>query len=138
MVIGILKIFTLDVYALLDPGATLSFVTPLVAKKFDVLADILHEPFLVSTPVGESVVPKRVYRNCPISLPNRVSNVDLVELDMLDFEVNFGMDWLHASFSNIGCRTRVVRFNFQNEPVVEWKGGNSFPRCRIIYYLKAW
>ena len=84
VVTGMLKNFTLDVYALLDPGATLSFVTPLVAKKFDVLADILHEPFLVSTPVGESVVPKRVYRNCPISLPNRVSNVDLVEFDMLD------------------------------------------------------
>ena len=42
---GMLKIFTLDVYALLDPGATLSFVTPLAAKKFDVLPDILHDPF---------------------------------------------------------------------------------------------
>ena len=48
-----LKVFSIDVYALLDPGATLSFVTPLVAKKFDILPDILHEHFLVSTPVGE-------------------------------------------------------------------------------------
>ena len=31
VVIGMLKIFTLDVYALLDTGDTLSFVTPLVA-----------------------------------------------------------------------------------------------------------
>ena len=30
---GMLKIFTLDVYALLDLGFTLSFITPLVAKK---------------------------------------------------------------------------------------------------------
>ena len=45
VVTGMLKVFSLDVYALLDTSATLSFVTPLVAKKFDILPDILHEPF---------------------------------------------------------------------------------------------
>ena len=32
VVTGMLKVFTIDVYALLDPDATLSFVPPLVAK----------------------------------------------------------------------------------------------------------
>ena len=79
-----LKVFSIDVYVLLDPGATLSVVTPLVTKKFDILPDILHEPFIVSTPMGESVIAKRVYRYCPIMFPNRVSHVDLVELYILD------------------------------------------------------
>ena len=35
---GLLKVFSIDVYALLDPGATLSFVTPLVDKKFDIFS----------------------------------------------------------------------------------------------------
>ena len=52
VVTGMLKVFYIDLYALLDPGATLSFVTPLVAKKFDSLPDILCEPFIVSTPMG--------------------------------------------------------------------------------------
>ena len=60
MVIGMLKVVIIDVYALLDSGATLSCVTPLVAKKFDILPNILHELFIVSTLVGESVVSKRV------------------------------------------------------------------------------
>ena len=53
MVTCMFKVFSIDAYALLDPGATLSFVSPLIAKKFDILPDILHEPFIVSNLVGE-------------------------------------------------------------------------------------
>ena len=77
---------------------------------------------MVTTPVGESVVVERVYRNCPIMLPNRVTHVELVELDMADFDVILGMDWLHDRFASIDCRTRIVKFNFPNEPLLEWKG----------------
>ena len=132
-----LKVFSIDVYDLLYLGATLSYVTSMIPKNFEILCDILNEPFDVCTPVGESVVAKRVFRNCPIMLPNRVSYVELVELDMVDFDVILGMDWLHACFASIYCRMRVLKFNFPNEPFVEWKGGNSIPRGRIISCLKA-
>ena len=71
-----LQVFSLNVYDLLDPGATLSFDTPLVARKFDILPDILNEPFMVTTLVGKLVVAKRVYRSCPIMLLNRVTHVE--------------------------------------------------------------
>ena len=79
VVTGMLKVFSHGVYALLDPGATLSFVMPLVAKNFDILPNIFHEPFKVSTTVGEFVITQMVYRNFPIMLPKRVSYVDLVK-----------------------------------------------------------
>ena len=43
VIIGMLKAFSTNMYALFDPRATLSFVTPLVAMKFDVLSDVLVE-----------------------------------------------------------------------------------------------
>ena len=59
VVTGMLWVFSIDVCVLFDPGATLFFVTPLIARKFDILTDILNEPFMVTTLVGESVVAKR-------------------------------------------------------------------------------
>ena len=61
MVTGMLQVFYIDVYTLIDPGATVSFVTPFIFRKFDVLLDILNESFMVTTTVGESVVANRVY-----------------------------------------------------------------------------
>ena len=57
--------------------------------------------------------------------PNRVSYVDLVELDMLDFDVRLGMDWLHACFASNDYNTRVVRFNFLNEPLLSGRGKHA-------------
>ena len=76
VVTGMLKVLSIDAYAILDLGDTLSILTSLIAKKFDILPDILHEPFIVSTVVGESVFAKKLYRNCPIMFPNRVYYVD--------------------------------------------------------------
>ena len=40
-----LQVYSINIYALIDPDAILSFVTPLVAMKFDVLPDVSIEPF---------------------------------------------------------------------------------------------
>ena len=70
------QVFSIDVYSLLDPGATLYFVNPLIPRMFDFLPDILNEFFMVTTPIGESVVAKRLYRNSLIMLPNRINHVE--------------------------------------------------------------
>ena len=65
------------------------------------------------------MVVNRVYKGCPIFLPNRVILVDLIEHDILDFDVILGMDCLHYCFASIEFRTRIVEFQFPNEPIFE-------------------
>ena len=54
----------------------LSSVTPLIDRKFDILPNIINEPFIATTSVGELVVAKRVNRNCPIIFPNSVTHLN--------------------------------------------------------------
>ena len=101
MVTDTLHVFSFPIYALLDPVSTMSFVTPSVDSKFDLLPEILHEPFHVSTPIGDSVREERVYRDCPITVLNNATDADLIELTMLDFDIILGIDWLHKCNATI-------------------------------------
>ena len=92
VVTGMIQVFDFTTYALLDLGSSLSFISPYVFMNFDIIREQLSEPFSVSTRVGESILIERVYRDCPISASNKSTMTDLVELDMIDFDVILGMD----------------------------------------------
>ncbi|XP_070025345.1 uncharacterized protein [Nicotiana sylvestris] len=127
----------IDCYALVDLGSSLSYVTPFIASSFGVEPEQLHEPFYVSTPVGDSITATRVYRNCVVMVCGRATTADLIELEMVDFDMIMGMDWLYSCFAKLDCRTRVMRLEFPNEPVIEWKRNGVVPKGRFISYLKA-
>ncbi|XP_070010399.1 uncharacterized protein [Nicotiana sylvestris] len=89
---GILSVQAIDYYALIDLGSSLSYVTPFIASSFGVEPEQLHEPFSVSTPVGDSVTATRVYRNCVVMVCGRATTTDLIKLEVVDFDVIMGMD----------------------------------------------
>ncbi|XP_070049566.1 uncharacterized protein [Nicotiana tomentosiformis] len=114
-----------NAYAIIDPGSTFSYVTPYFAINLGLEPEQLSEPFLVSTPVGESVEATRVYRGCIVSVQGRNTEANLIELEMVDFDVIMGMDWLCSCYAMLDCRAKIVRFQFPNEEVLEWKGNSA-------------
>ena len=62
---------------------------------------------------------------------------DLVELDMLDFDVILGIDSIHVCYASVDYRTRIVYFLFQGEPIIESKCSSLASMGRFISYLKA-
>ncbi|KAH0700890.1 hypothetical protein KY284_015105 [Solanum tuberosum] len=134
---GTLSIFSHNVYVLIDPGSTLSYVTPLIAEKFKRTPELLVKPFEVSTSIGESIIAGRVYRNCIVTVCDRDTLADLIELEIVDFDVIMGMDWLAFCYATVDCRTKMLHFHFPKEAVLEWKGNIGTPRGKFISYLKA-
>lgn len=70
-------------------------------------------------------------------MSHKVTLVDLVELEMMGFDVILVMDWLYASNASIDCRIRVVNFQFPNKSTLVWKGGNSSRKGQFVSCLKA-
>ena len=78
---------------MLEPGASLLFVTPYVVNHSEILPKELCEPFCVSTPVGESTITERVYHDCAVSINHKSTMAELVELNIVDFDgILYGLD----------------------------------------------
>ncbi|XP_069152840.1 uncharacterized protein [Solanum lycopersicum] len=137
VVIGMLQVFSTSVYALLDPESILSFVNPLLALTFEILSEVLHDPIVVSAPLGENLRTDREYKDCPIVVCGKTMCAKLVELPMHDFDVILGMDWLHSCYACTDFGSRVVRFRVPNEEGLVWEGYNSSRPNPVISNLKA-
>ena len=77
------------------------------------------------------------YTEIALSGSQKVTSADLVELEMVEFDVILGMVWLHSCYALVDCRTRIVYFQFPDEPILEWKGSSLVTMGRFISYLKA-
>ena len=74
-----INVFAFDIYASLNPGASLSFITPYVENQFETLPEKLCEAFCVSTPVGESILAVRLFRDYHVSINHKSTMVDFIE-----------------------------------------------------------
>lgn len=79
---------------------------------------------------------ERVYRYCPISINDKNTMKNLLELDMVDYDVILDIDWLHACFASIECRTQLVKFLISNESVRMFSSSSVVPKGRVIHTLR--
>ncbi|XP_070019427.1 uncharacterized protein [Nicotiana sylvestris] len=74
VVSGILSVCSFDTFALIDPGSTHSYFS----LRFSKQPELLNDHFLVSTPVGESLLAEYMYRACQIRVEGRDTLPDLI------------------------------------------------------------
>ncbi|XP_069146964.1 uncharacterized protein [Solanum lycopersicum] len=122
---------------LFDSGSTYSYVSTYFSPSLDILCESLDLPIRVSTPVGDSVVVDRVYRLCTVTLMGYDTHADLKVLDMIDFDVILGMDWLSSYHAILNCHAKTITLAMPGIPIVEWRGSLSHPSKGVISFLKA-
>ena len=68
----------------------------------------------MNSPLGSGALLNRISRNVDIKIEGRHLPVDLAVLDMVDFDVILGVDWLVKHRVVIDCHDLVIQFNMPN------------------------
>ncbi|TYK29713.1 ty3-gypsy retrotransposon protein [Cucumis melo var. makuwa] len=91
----------------------------------------------VSTPFGKSMLSKEKVKACQIEIAGHVVEVTLLVLDMHDFDVILGMDWLAANHASIDCSCKEVALNPPLKASFKFKGEGSRSLPKVISAIRA-
>ena len=81
---------------LFDSGASHSFIATSLVIELGLEIETLEEPLYVSSPLGTRARLGMIFRGCELEISGTLLIVDLRIMDMSEFDVILGMDWLTA------------------------------------------
>ena len=122
MVTSIISIIDHDAYTLVDLGATHSFASRPFLDRFQIETQPLGRHVRVSLPAGDSLVSDRVVRDSRVLIGGQEFPTNLVALDMRDFVVVLGMDWLSRHKATLYCYKKEVKLHKPGKLEVKFRG----------------
>ncbi|KAA0039169.1 pol protein [Cucumis melo var. makuwa] len=137
VVTGTLPVLGHYALVLFDSGSSHSFISFAFVLHARLEVEPLHHVLSVSTPFGECMLSKEKVKACQIEIAGHVIEVTLLVLDMLDFDVILGMDWLAANHASIDCSRKEVAFNPPSMASFKFKGEGSRSLPQVISAIRA-
>ena len=110
VVTGMILVFDRDAYILIDPGATHSFISMGFISNVNVESQPIDCSIVISLPTGDSRLAESVYMDSRVIIGGQEFLADLILLDIHDFDVILGMDWLSRHHATVDCYRKEVRF----------------------------
>ena len=104
---------------LFDYGASHLFIDASCVKELSLEVETLKKPLLVSSPLGTRASVNLICRDCELEISRILLTVDLRVMDMSEFDIILGMDWLMAHQVVIDCdRRRVTAYTWDGVHVM--------------------
>jgi len=91
----------------------------------------------VSTPAGVDLVSRDRVKDDQVIIGNQTLSVDLMVVNMTDFDVILGMDWLAENRASIDYRKKEVKFSPPIGPTFKFKGTNTRITPKVVSMMKA-
>ena len=76
----------------------------------------------VSLPAGDPLFSNKIVRDSRVLIGGQEFPVDLVALDMRDFDVVLGMDWLSRHRATLDCYKKEVKLHRPGKLEVKFRG----------------
>ena len=132
VVTGIISILDHDAYTLVDQEATHSFASKPFLDHFQIKTQPLEGRMGVSLPARDPLLADRVVRDSKVLIGGQEFLADLVALDMRDFDVVLGMDWLSRHRATLDCYKKEVKLHKTGKLEVKFKGLRRELSCSMI------
>nr|GEZ12104.1 hypothetical protein [Tanacetum cinerariifolium] len=85
----------------------------------------------------DSVRITHVYRNLPLQFDDKICAINALPIDMCEFDIILGMDWLTEHHATIDCRSYRVIFGDIHAPEFIYHGSLPGKSMQIISALQA-
>ena len=108
-----------------------------IERELGLEVETLKEPLYVSSPLGIRARIRMICRGCELEIPGTLLIVDLRILDMSEFDVILGMDWLTAYRVVIDCEHRRVTAYTQDDTRVVFQGDKHDILPQTVYESKC-
>ena len=118
---------------LFDSGASHSFIAASVVIELGLDVETLEEPLYVSSPLGIRERIGMICRGCELEMSGTLLIVDLRIMDMSEFDVILGMDWLTAYRVVINCECKRVTAYTQDGTRVVFQGDKHDILPQTVY-----
>ena len=118
---------------LYDSGASHSFIATLVVIELGLEVEALEEPLYVSSPLRIRARKGMICRGCELEISGILLTVDLRVMDMSEFDVILGMDWMTAYRVVIDSERRRVTAYMQDGTRVIFQGDKHDILPQTVY-----
>ena len=118
---------------LFDYDASHSFIAASVMIKLGLEVEALEEPLYVSSPLGIRARTGMICRGCELEISGILLSVELRVMNMSEFDVILGIDWLIAYRVVIDCERRRVTAYTQDGTRVVFQGDKHDILPQTVY-----
>ncbi|XP_058189315.1 uncharacterized protein LOC131306903 [Rhododendron vialii] len=133
---GTLTLFTTCVQALFDSGASHSFISATCVSILGLETEPLKTTMHVTSPLGGKIPVVLICKGCELEVSNLRLTCDLRVIEMTDFDVILGMDWLTAHRAVIDCHRKMVTAYSPDGTCFKFKGDRQDPSAPHAHETK--
>ncbi|CAA0826437.1 Unknown protein, partial [Striga hermonthica] len=115
----------IPVFTLFDTGATHSFISRRCLDAIGVHAVTAVDPLEVSLASGRKIVTSAKTSDRSLSIGGRSLSTDAFVLEMRDFDLILGMEWLSFYHANIRCHDREITLYLPGDDSITFLGSKN-------------